>query len=186
YRFVTYADRLYLEAELIEAGVVTGDSKTVLQNAITESFKQVDYVITTYVKPAQAVPALSGTSAVTNYISKIMALYENATPAKKMEIIITEKWISSFGSAVDQYTDYRRTGFPKIFNPNDPTMAPGGFVQPPVNGNPQIAGAQPAVQVQLQRPYPNSLPWYQAELETNSKAPEQKDLVNSFKIFWMP
>jgi hypothetical protein len=28
-----------------------------------------------------------------------------------IEIIMTQKWISSFGSAVDQYTDYRRTGF---------------------------------------------------------------------------
>ena len=99
---------------------------------------------------------------------------------------MTEKWISSFGSAVDQYTDIRRTGYPVLFNPNDPVMAPGGFVQPPLNGNPQIAGPQAKVLVQLQRPYPNSLPWYQAELETNSNAPAQKDLVNSFKVFWMP
>ncbi|MCW3089859.1 MAG: hypothetical protein JWP81_928 [Ferruginibacter sp.] len=186
YRFITYADRLYLEAELIQAGLAPGDAKATLQAALTESFKQVDYVITTYVKPAQSVPALSGTTKVTSYINAIMSQFDAASAAKKMEMIITEKWISSFGSAVDQYTDIRRTGYPILFNPNDPVMAPNGFVQPPVNGNPQIAGAQPAVQVQLQRPYPNSLPWYQAELETNSNAPAQKDLVNSMKVFWMP
>jgi len=98
---------------------------------------------------------------------------------------MTEKWLESYGSAVDQYTDYRRTGYPILFDPNNPTMAPGGFVQPPVNGNPQ-AIPQPAVLVQLSRPYPNSLPWYQTELETNPNAPPQKELVNSFKVFWMP
>ncbi|MEO7767215.1 MAG: SusD/RagB family nutrient-binding outer membrane lipoprotein [Ferruginibacter sp.] len=186
YKFITYADRLYLETELIQVGIATGDAKAKLQAAITESFKQVDYVITTYVKPTQVVPALSGTAKVTNYSNAIISQYDAASPAKQLEMIITEKWIASFGSAVDQYTDIRRTGYPILFNPNDPVMAPGGFAQPPVNGNPQIAGAQPLVLVQLQRPYPNSLPWYQAELETNSNSPEQKDLVNSFKVFWMP
>ncbi len=185
YRFITYADRLYLEAELINAGLVTGDARAVLQAAMTESFKQVDYVITTYIKPAQTVPALSGTAAVTTYINKVLTEYDAASTAKKLQIIMTEKWLSSFGSAVDQYSDYRRTGYPILFNPNDPAMAPGGFAQPPVNGNPQVI-PQAKVLVQLSRPYPNSLPWYQTELETNPNAPAQKDLVNSFKVFWMP
>ncbi|MEO6733447.1 MAG: SusD/RagB family nutrient-binding outer membrane lipoprotein [Ferruginibacter sp.] len=186
YRFITYADKLYLEAELIQTGVITGDSKAKLTAAITESFKQVDYVISTYIKPAQSVPVLSGTTPVNNYISSIMAQYSGASAAKQLEMIITEKWISAFGSAVDSYTDIRRTGYPILFDPTNPAMAPGGFAQPPLNGNPQIVGPQPAVQVQLQRPYPNSLPWNQPELETNSNAPKQKDLVNSFKVFWMP
>lgn len=185
YRFITYADRLYLEAELINTGLATGDARAVLQAAMVESFKQVDYMISTYVKPAQNVPVLNGTAAVTTYINKVLTEYDAANTAKKLQIIITEKWLSSVGSAVDQYTDYRRTGYPILFNPNDPTMAPGGFAQPPINGNPQIV-PQPAVLVQLSRPYPNSLPWFQTELETNPNAPPQKDLVNSYKVFWMP
>jgi len=185
YRFITYADRLYMEAELINVGLAPGDARAVLQAAMVESFKQVDYVITTYVKPAQNVPTLNGSAAVTTYINKVLTEYDAGNTAKKLQIIMTEKWISSAGSAVDQYTDYRRTGYPIIFDPNNPTMAPGGFVQPPINGNPQII-PQPAVQVQLARPYPNSLPWYQTELETNPNAPPQKDLVNSYKVFWMP
>ena len=89
------------------------------------------------------------------------------------------------GSAVDAYTDYRRTGYPILFNPNNSAMAPGGFAQPPVNGNPDRV-PQPAVQVQLLRPYPNSLPWYTSELDVNPKAPDQKDLTNQYKVFWMP
>src|SRR5690606_15733267 len=114
------------------------------------------------------------------YVNKILAQYD-ANPSKQLEIIMTQKWISSFGSAVDQYTDYRRTGYPVIFNPNDPAMAPGGSVQPPINGDPENPGAQPAVKVQLNRSYPLTLPWYQEELETNSNAPEQKADPSKFK-----
>ena len=100
---------------------------------------------------------------------------------------MTEKWLSSVGSAVDAYTDYRRTGYPILFDPNNAAMAPGGFAQPPLNGNPRPdQNPQPAVLVQLLKPYPNSLPWYTQELEVNPNAPDQKSIINSEKIFWMP
>ena len=192
YRLITYADRLYLEAELINVGLATGDAKAVLEKALRESFKQVDYVVD-LVNPTQTVPELMGangntpTAAVATYIEKVLAAYDAAGTEKKLEIIITEKWLSSFGSAVDAYTDYRRTGYPILFNPNNPAMAPGGFVQPPLTGNPRPdQNPQPPVQVQLLKPYPNSLPWYTSELEVNPKAPSQKDINNSLKVFWMP
>lgn len=193
YRFITYADRLYLEAELISAGVISGDAKAKLSAAMTESFKQVDYVITTYVKPSQTVPALSGTAPVTNYVNAVLAKYDAAptTPSDALSVtklgyIMTQKWISSFGSAVDQYTDYRRTGFPVLFDPKNTTLAPGGFVQPPLNGNPELPGAQLKVPVQLNRNYPQTLPWYSGELETNSSAPAQKIDPSTYKPFWLP
>jgi hypothetical protein len=66
-------------------------------------------------------------------------------------------------------------------------MAPGGFVQPPVNGDPVInPGAQPPVPVSVSKSYPLSLPWYQGELETNPNAPSQKDNLGTYKVFWMP
>ena len=185
YRMLTYADRLYLEAELMQTGVIIGDAKAKLTAAMQESFKQVDYVISTYVKPSQSVPALVGTAAVTTYINKVLAEYDAASDAKKLELIMTEKWISSVGSAVDQYTDLRRTGYPVIFNPTDPTMAPGGKVQPPINGNPQLPGAQKPVPVQLSRNFSLSLQWPAGELETNSNAPAQKSPA-TYKVFWMP
>ncbi|MFT3681483.1 MAG: SusD/RagB family nutrient-binding outer membrane lipoprotein [Ferruginibacter sp.] len=185
YRFLTYADVLYLKAELIHAGLITGDERVTLQDALTESFKQVDYVVTNFVKPTQAVPALSGTTTATNYISGVLTRYDAGNANKKLEYIMTQKWISSFGSAVDAYTDYRRTGFPVIFNPNDPVQAPNGIVQPPLNGNPAFPGAQKAVAVQLVKAYPLSLPWDQTELETNPNAPGQKN-PGTAKVFWMP
>ncbi len=185
YRLITYADRLYLEAELIQAGVITGDVTAKLNAAIQESFKQVDYVITQWVKPAQSVPALTGAAAVTAYINKVMTEFAAASAQKKMEIIMTQKWLSSVGSSVDQYNDIRRTGYPVIFNPGDPAMAPGGFVQPPINGDPVNPGAQKRVPVQLSRTFALALPWDQTELESNPNAPAQKN-PSSYKVFWMP
>lgn len=185
YRLITYADRLYLEAELIQSGVIPGDAAAKLTQAMQESFKQVDYVISQFVKPAQAVPALVGTSAVSNYINKVLAEYAAASSEKKLEIIMTQKWLSNVGSAVDQYTDIRRTGYPIIFNPGDPAMAPGGKVQPPINGDPINPGAQKPVPVQLSRTFALALPWDQTELETNPNAPPQKN-PSSYKVFWMP
>jgi hypothetical protein len=185
YRLITYADRLYLEAELINAGVITGDARTKLSEAMGESFKQVDYVITNYVRPAQNVPALVGSPSVTSYIDNVIAEYDVASTEKKLEIIMTQKWLSNVGSAVDQYTDIRRTGYPVVFDPSDPAMAPGGRVQPPINGDPVNPGNQKSVPVQTSRTFALALPWFQTELESNPNAPAQKN-PSTYKVFWMP
>lgn len=186
YRIITYADRLYMEAELISTGVIPGDARAKLLAAITESFKQVDYVVTA---SGNAAPALASTSAATTYISNVMAEYDAAVTAndanKQLQIIITQKWIQAFyGNAVDSYSDYRRTGFPVLFNPNDPTMAPGGFVQPPLHGNPLVDPQLP-VPVSQSVPYPLSFYWPAEELSSNSNAPAQK-VPSSYKVFWQP
>jgi hypothetical protein len=170
---------------LISAGIVTGDAKAKLTAAMAESFKQVDYVITTYVKPTQSVPALVGSAAVTTYTNNVLTEYDAAPAEKKLEIIMTQKWLSSVGSAVDQYTDIRRTGYPVVFDPSNPAMAPGGRVQPPINGDPVNPGNQKSVPVQLSRTFALALPWFQTELESNPNAPAQKN-PSTYKIFWMP
>ena len=185
YRMITYADRLYLEAELMSTGVITGDARAKLSAAMAESFRQVDYVITNFVRPSQNVPALVGSAAVTTYTNNVLAEYDAASAEKKLEIIITQKWLSSVGSAVDQYTDIRRTGYPVVFDPSNPAMAPGGRVQPPINGDPVNPGNQKSVPVQLSRTFALSLPWFQTELESNPNAPAQKN-PSTYKVFWMP
>ena len=181
YRFITYADRLFLEAELINTGVIAGDARAVLSAAMSAAMVQVDYVITTYVKPTQTVPALG---AGTSYINSILALYDAGSTAKKLEYIMTQKWLSSVGSNVDQYTDYRRTGYPVLFDPRDPLMAPGGRAQPPLTGNP-LVNPQASVPVALSKNFAESLPWSQTEKELNANAPAQK-VPENYKIFWKP
>lgn len=182
YRFLTYADRLFIEAELIKANVIAGDAKTKLNSAMNESFKLVDYVVSK-VAPSQTVPALVGNAKTTAYINSILSLYDAASDNKKMEIIMTEKWISTFGgSYVDQYTDYRRTGYPVLFDPKNTTMAPGGYVTPPDGGDP--FRTLPPVKVSCSLNYPLSLAWPAAELNVNKNAPSQKTDPSTYKVFW--
>ncbi|SKA11274.1 Starch-binding associating with outer membrane [Chitinophaga eiseniae] len=181
-RLLTYADVLFIQAELINAGVIAGDARQKLSAAIDESFKQVDFVVN-LAKGGQAVPTIVGPDA-TAYRDKILAVYDARTTAKdKLEVIITQKWIQSFGFSGDAYSDYRRTGFPVLFNPNDPTMAPGRQAQPPIFGNPTLPPPQAKVPVALGRNYPLSLPWPTNEIEVNPNAPSQK-LPDVTPVFW--
>lgn len=185
YRFLTYADRLYIEAELIQEGVVTGNARQVLEDAMIESFNTVDMVVE-MASPPQSIPALAPggtpTAAVQTYIDGVLAEFDAGNPAKKLEVIMTQKWIESFGNGVDAFTDYRRTGYPVMWDPRNTSMAPGGFAQPPLNGDP-FQPNQKKVPVLQTRDYPAFLPWVDDELETNPNAPTQDEHT---KPFWMP
>jgi hypothetical protein len=187
FRMITYADRLYIEAELIKAGVLPGGdaaARAKLEDAIRESFKQVDYFVAETGSVGQTVPKLVGSGKDDTYVQEIMSYYD-AHPSQQMQVILTEKWISAFGGDyADLYSDYRRTGYPVMFNPNNPAMAPGGKVQPPIHGNPFV-DPQAAVPVSISKDYPVTLPWSVDELDANKNAPPQKD-PSTYKVFWMP
>jgi hypothetical protein len=179
HQFITYADRLYLEAELISAGLAPGDAKAVFSKALDESFNQVDYIITNFVKPGsagapQSVPAIAPLAATTTYKAGVLAAYDAGNAAKKLEYIMTEKWINRIENPVDNYTDYRRTKFPVLFAPapegNVTTVtSPDGKVWPVLND----------------KKYPWSLPFNTTEIGLNKNAPPQK-IPESYKVFWQP
>ncbi len=74
---------------------------------------------------------------------------------------MTEKWIASFGFGNDAYTDYRRTGYPIMFNPN-------------TDNNPFTI---------LNRAYPLSLPYYTSDLAINPNADAQRNPATD-RVFW--
>jgi hypothetical protein len=194
YRFVTYADRLFIQAELANAGLIAEASPdTYFKQALAASFQQVDHVVS-LVNPASAsnsqpIPPLMwvpGATApaplepattgwlVKQYITDVMALYNSASATKKLEYIMTEKWISKFGCSVDTWADYRRTRYPVIFNPLDNTQAPGGQVVSPDGF---------VIPVTLVNPVPWTVVWPQSELSINPNAPSQKD-PGTYKVFY--
>lgn len=179
HEFITYADRLYLEAELINAGLAPGNERTVFSKALDESFNQVDYFIVNYIKPStagapQTVPLIATLAATTTYKTGVLTAYDAGTPAKKLEYIMTEKWINRIENPVDNYTDYRRTKYPVLFAP-----APEGTVT-------SVTGPDGKVTpVSNDRKYPWSLPFSTNEISLNSSAPPQK-VPESYKVFWQP
>jgi hypothetical protein len=178
--FISYADRLFLEAELQYTGTVTtGSARTTLSAAIDASFNQMEYYITTYVKPGsagapQVVPSIAATTTqAVAYRTAVLAAYD-ATPAKQLELIMTEKWINRIENPLDNYNDYRRTKFPVLFAP-----APEGTVTSVTAPDGKVTP------VQNDKKYPWSLPFNTNEIALNSNAPAQK-IPESFKVFWQP
>lgn len=179
HQFITYADRLYLEAELINAGLATGTASTVFSKALDESFNQMDYIITNYIKPGsagapQTVPAIATLAATTTYKTAVLAKFNAGTAAQQLEYIMTEKWINRIENPVDSYTDYRRTKYPVLFSP-----APVGTVTTVLGPDGKITP------VSCDRQYPWSLPFSTNEISLNSSAPPQK-VPESYKVFWQP
>ena len=179
HEFITYADRLFLEAELINTGVVTGTERTVFSKALDESFNQMDYFITNFIKPgsagaAQTVPLVATLPATLTYKTAVLEAYDAGTSAKRLEYIMTEKWINRIENPVDNYTDYRRTGYPVLFSP-----FPIGTVKSVTGPDGKITP------VSNDRPYPLSLPFNTDEIALNGNAPVQK-VPENYKVFWQP
>jgi len=77
-RLLTHADVLFLQAELIAKGKISGDLKATLESAMLAAFAQVDAVATVAKKAGATVPALTGSDAVTAYITKALAEFDAA------------------------------------------------------------------------------------------------------------
>ena len=179
HEFITYADRLYLEAELIQVGLAPGNAKDAFSKALDASFGHVDNVVINYVKPssagaAQTVPVIATLAATTTYKTGVLAQFDAGSAEKKLEHIMTQKWINRIENPVDNYTDYRRTKYPVLFSP-----APIGSVTSMTSPDGKVTP------VSNDRQYPWSLPFSANELQLNSNAPPQK-VPESFKVFWQP
>ncbi len=174
HRLLTFHEYLFIRAELIQANLIAGDAKTMLESAIAAAFQKVDEVVANS-KTNQVVPKLIGNAEVTDFMNAILDEYTAASETKKMEIIMTQKWVSTFGDPYDQYNDYRRTGFPFLANPNG--------VSPEYQLNNADAWPLLDSETTLTRPYQISIFWPQAELNVNKNAPEQKD-ATTYNLFW--
>jgi Starch-binding associating with outer membrane len=175
-RILTYAEFLFIQAELIQVGKLTGDASAKLKEAIDASMAKVDQVVTNS-GTTQIVPKLVGLATVTTFTNKIISEFATATADKKLEIIMTQKWISTCGDPLDGYADYRRTGFPVLANPKSTTKE---YQLDNGDGFPIIDS-----QTVLNNPY--SYSWYypQTELNSNKNAPKQKiQGTLESKIFW--
>ncbi|MGC1241211.1 MAG: SusD/RagB family nutrient-binding outer membrane lipoprotein [Chryseosolibacter sp.] len=158
-RLLTHFSSLYTQAELVltEPGVA-GDAGALFEAAMMASFNKVNSIAEETDAP------LIEDADITAYVDAVMAQYDAADNTGKLELIMTEKWIASFGFALDAYTDYRRTGFPIMFDPN----------------------SDPLPYTVTSRGYPVSLAYnVPSSLNLNQNAPEQKN-VTTDRIFWDP
>ena len=158
-RLLPYFSSLYIQAELAltEAGV-SGDPRALFEDAMWASFDKVNAIA-----DDAGAPVMSDAT-IEPYIDAVLAKYDAADNAGKLELIMTEKWIASFGFAMDAYTDYRRTGYPALFDPN----------------------TDPLPYTVTSRGYPVSLAYNSQSLNLNQNAPESPKTVTTDRIFWDP
>jgi hypothetical protein len=173
HRILTYDEFLYIQAELILKGKIIGNAGTKLRQAMEASFAKVDQVVKNN-NSKQVIPELVGSTKATIFMDQIMIEY-NKLSTDKLEIIMTQKWVATYGDPLDQYNDYRRTGFPILANPNSTTKE---YQLDNADGFPLIDS-----QTVLNSPYQLSFYWPQNELNVNKNAPIQKNPA-TYKIFW--
>lgn len=166
-KMLPYYNRMFLQAELAQVGAISGDAKAFLTAAINAAFTKVNAVAST-----DGAPTIAAKD-ITEYVEKVIKLFEAGDEAKKLEIIMTQKWIASYGFALDAYTDYRRTGYPKLYDPSkdDPTAYSAPGTAPDFT--------------QREREYPLSFPWKLTDLTLNKNAPKEQKVVSTYKVFWM-
>lgn len=98
----TSFESMFLQAEAIQRGALSGDAKAMYESAVKESFS--------WLKVPNAA------TAATTYLNselKTFAVWDENTD--KLELILTQKYIAMFGiNGLETWTDYRRTGIPNV------------------------------------------------------------------------
>ena len=106
----------FMKAELVLTEGVAGDAKQLLEDGIKASIHHVNAVAKA---SDPTVPAIDQT-AIDALLLGVGTVYNAAaTNDKKLEIVMTEKWIANFFNSVEAYNDIRRTGYPVLFKGNN-------------------------------------------------------------------
>jgi hypothetical protein len=156
----TYQVKFILAESALMIGT-TGNARTLLEEGIRANFAKINTQAAAVPASIQSVPAIIPAT-ITTYVNSVLASYDAAaTNAAKLNIIITQKWIASFGFGMDSYTDYRRTGFPVL---------------------PNTTGAGDPEMVAI-RTFPYRLTYPNSEQSANPNFPGQPDPYTT-KIFW--
>lgn len=170
-RMLTKYDMLFIRAELAQANLTSEDARVLLSEGIDAAFEKLQVYITN-TSSTQNIPDIYNTTAHTAYRDSVLVEYDAANPDKQMEIIMTQKWIAAFGTTLDSYNDYRRTGYPEMYDPNTHSLvnAPAGHED----------------WTSCSRNYPFSLPWPAGDLTANPNSPNQKNpgVAEESRVFW--
>ncbi|MBP6794080.1 MAG: SusD/RagB family nutrient-binding outer membrane lipoprotein [Saprospiraceae bacterium] len=126
-QLMTAAEVTFLRAEAALRGWngAGGSAKELYELGVTTSFTQYGASGVTayladatskpipYVDPVNAVNSVDASSA--NLSKATIAWDESASTEGKLEKIITQKWIAMFPDGQEAWSEYRRTGYPKLF-----------------------------------------------------------------------
>ena len=121
-QLMTTAEVAFLKAEASLRGWSgAGDAKANYENGISLSFQQhgasgaAAYIADNTSTPADYVDPVNASNSIAAMSTITIAWDAAATNEEKLEKIITQKWIAMFPEGQEAWSEYRRTGYPKIF-----------------------------------------------------------------------
>lgn len=164
----------FMLAELVLAGEISGDARAYLQEGIQRSIYHVNSVSRA---SDPSVPEIDGED-VSDFVEAVLNKYDAANAEKKMEIVMTQKWIANFFNSVEAYNDIRRTGYPVLFGPESgEAMSPYLKDKTPTPGT-QIVPLKGLNAFQRIMWYPNS------EISRNPNVENSGRNVAASGVFW--
>ena len=89
----------FIRAELALSKNTGENAKSLLESGIKASFAKINAVART-----AGAPVITDAD-ITAYVSKVLAKYDAGNDSKKLELIMTQKWIHDFGYGVESYND---------------------------------------------------------------------------------
>lgn len=121
-QLMTAAEVSFLKAEAALRGWSgAGDAQANYEQGIMLSFQQhgasgaAAYIADNTSKPADYVDPVNASNSIAAMSTITIAWDAAATNEEKLEKIITQKWIAMFPEGQEAWSEYRRTGYPKIF-----------------------------------------------------------------------
>ncbi|GAA4274818.1 RagB/SusD family nutrient uptake outer membrane protein [Aquimarina gracilis] len=151
-QLMTASEVFFLKAEAALRGWTgAGTAQANYEQGISTSFQQYglsgssNYIANSTLTPKDYVDPVTPSNNITALSNITIAWDEGASNEEKLERIITQKWIAIFPEGQEAWSEYRRTGYPKIF---------------PVVSN-QSAGVVDT-DIQIRR-----IPFVDSELQTN-------------------
>lgn len=170
----------FMKAELILAGETTGDAKQCLEDGVRASIAHVNSVTENC---DASVPSISD-AAISSFLMGVLSSYDAAaTTDKKLEVVMTEKWIANFYNSVEAYNDIRRTGYPVLFNGQNNGDR---VIYTPYEQTTEATPASTPVQYESVKilDYPRIM-WYpDGEIQVNKNITNSGRVVSTAHVFW--
>jgi len=145
--------RSFVNFMLAEAALTlgtSGDARAYLKTAVENSFADIRAFAMASTEASKITAfetekSINWATSVTQYVDKVLADYDAANAAGKLNVIASEYWVALFGNGIEAYNLYRRTGLPSGQQPAlDPN--PGPFVRSYYYPNNYIVNNRNAVQ----------------------------------------
>lgn len=107
--FSNYSEVLFLKAEAILRGWITGDAEATYKSAIKASMDGLGE----FIKRSGGTDKIT-TAEYNDYIAALPAF--GTTNEQKLRSVMIQKWIATFPNSEEAWTDQRRTGYPDYYS----------------------------------------------------------------------